>query len=267
MKKLIPSKSIVDRFRRSDAPCGSIGRARRELRRWYTGNLGSAFGDVEIMHLEEVLPTLFGYHLLQIGAYHEPIYLEKSLIKHKIIVDRNLGQHDVKVGLRSKTEELAIATDSVDVVILYHELELHSDPHSVLREIDRVLVPEGRVIILGFNPWSMWGGRKLVSQWQKSLPWCCYFFSPFRVKDWLRLLGYDLEVAHTFFYRPPLDYPWSVDRLSMIEKLGKKIWPAFGAGYMLVAKKRVSTMTAVGPRWQRQRRVVKAGLLETREKL
>lgn len=267
MKKLIPPKAFIERFRRGDAPCGSIGRARRGLRRWYDSYLGRAYGELEIMHLEEVLPTLFGYHLLQIGAYHEPNYLKKSLIKHKVIIDRNRGDRPLQVNLRSKTETLAIATDSVDVVILYHELELHSDPHSVLREIDRILVPEGRVVILGFNPWSLWGVRRIFSQWRRSIPWCCYFLSPFRVKDWLRLLGYDLEVAHTFFHRPPLNYPWSVDRLSMVEKIGQKIWPAFGAGYMLVAKKRVSTLTPVGPSWKQKRRFAKPGLVETREKL
>jgi len=255
----------VDKLRRKSAPCGSIGRARRELRRWYQTPLGQAYGALEVMHLEEVLPTLFGYHLLQIGAYRQPYYLEKNLIKHKVIVDRNLGDGEVKVNLRSKTEQLCIATDSVDVVLLDHELELHSDPHSVLREIDRVLVPEGRIIILGFNPWSMWGARRLLMPWGKQLPWCCYFFSPFRVKDWLQLLGYDLEIVNTYFYRPPFNYPWSVDRLSLVEKIGSKAWPAFGAGYMLVARKRVSTLTPIGTSWRPTRRKLSPGLVETRE--
>ena len=257
----------MDKFRRKTAPCGSIGRARRELRSWYQTPLGQAFGDIEVMHLEEVLPTLFGYHLLQIGAYREPKYLEKNLIKHKVIVDRNLADGQAKVNLRSRTEQLSIATDSIDVVLLDHELELHSDPHSVLREIDRVLVPEGRIIILGFNPWSMWGTRKFLMPWGNKLPWCCYFFSPFRVKDWLQLLGYELEVVNTHFFRPPLNYPWAVDRFSLVEKIGKRLWPSFGGGYMLVAKKRISTLTPVGPVWLPKRRVVKPGLVETRERL
>ncbi|WP_223717365.1 class I SAM-dependent methyltransferase, partial [Escherichia fergusonii] len=61
------------------------------------------------------------------------------------------------VALRCDFHALPFPANSLDLVVLPHALELASDPHETLREVERVLVPEGRVVILGFNPASLWG--------------------------------------------------------------------------------------------------------------
>jgi SAM-dependent methyltransferase len=160
-------------------------------------------------------------------------------------------------------QALPILTDSVDVVVLAHTLEFEQDPHQVLREADRVLVPEGHVVILGFNPWSPWGlWHVLVSRWSRP-PWSGQFRSLWRIKDWLALLGFDTTVSRGFFFRPPLRHDGVMHRLKVMEKLGQRFWPFAGAVYIIVAKKRVMRPTPIRPRWRPGRSLVGAGLVKS----
>lgn len=250
---------------RRPCPCGSERAGRKQLREWFDTPLGQAMAAKESRELELVLPTMFGYHLLQIGSCYPAQYLNESLIKHKVIVDCIDGSSTIKVDAKMDSNFLGVTTDSVDVVVLSHVLELNADPHQVLREIDRILVPEGRVVILGFNPWGLWGLRSLLSSKRSRAPWCSHFFSPFRVKDWLQLLGYEMEEANTFHFKLPIDKPWCAENMKFLDTLGQRFWPAFGGGYMLVAKKRVTALTPVGPIWKRRRTMVRPGFVETRQ--
>jgi ubiquinone/menaquinone biosynthesis C-methylase UbiE len=66
--------------------------------------------------------------------------------------------------------ELPFATQSLDLVVLPHVLEFAAEPHQVLREVERVLIPEGQVIICGFNPSSLWGMRQVAGRLTGALP-------------------------------------------------------------------------------------------------
>lgn len=233
------------------------------MREWYLTHLGTAFAEEECHQLRSILPPLFGYHLLQLGDMYAPDYLGESCIRNKIVLDGACDDTDSRAGLLAEFTALPIATDSVDVVILPHTLETSDDPHQVLREVDRVLVPEGYVIVLGFNPWSLWGVRRWFSVLRRgeAAPWCAQFLSPFRVKDWLSLLGFDVLQVQPHFYRLPVGRKSVLRRLDVLVRLAARLWPAFGAGYVLVARKRVSTLTPIGPRWRR-RPIISHGLLE-----
>ena len=238
---------------------------RHELRTWYKTPLGQALAAKEKEELEAVLPSLFGYHLLQISEHTDSSYLQKSMIRHKIIADiddKNLAK---SLSMSADASNIAIASDCIDVVILPHTLDVDIAPHQVLREADRVLVPEGRVVILGFNPWSAWGMRHVVNLCFGRCPWKLRFMSPSRIKDWLELLGFEIEEVKTFFYSPPVSYSFLVNRTAAFEKIGSKLWPAFGGVYLLVAKKKVSTLTPLRPRWYFKRKPgVIPGFIETR---
>ena len=234
----------------------------RELRNWYSRDLGRRLFAVERQELEKVLPGLFGYHLLQIGSPINDVLYETSLVSHRVYMDEFPGRNSSRPVLWGQAGALPIISDSVDVVILPHTLEFTAEPHQVLREADRILVPEGHLVILGFNPWSLWGIRHfLTGRWAKA-PWSGQFRSIMRVKDWLSLLGFETRVANCYFFRPPMQPAGLMRRLALMEKFGQRWWPIFGAGYIVVAKKRVVTFTPVKPRWQPKRRLVNAGVVK-----
>jgi len=158
---------------------------------------------------------------------------------------------------------LPIQTDSIDVVVLPHTLEFSLTPHDVLREVDRVLVPEGHLLMLVFNPRSAWMLWRWALGWRKQMPWCGRFMSTTRIKDWMALLGFDVMAVHGYFYRPPLQGDSIMKRLDLWEKMGKRAWPILGAANLIIAKKRVTTITPIRPRWRTQRQSVGApGLVE-----
>ena len=240
-------------------------KARHALRQWYQTPLGEAVEKQECMAMEELLPSLFGYHLVQLSEHGTSKYLGKSTIRHHVIVDTDDHNVDCGISLRANAHQVSIASDSVDAVLLPHTLDVDMAPHQVLREVDRILVPEGKVVVIGFNPWSSWGMRHMFNLWSSKNPWNLRFISPFRLKDWLTLLGFEIETVKTFFHRPPLMHPLAVRKLQFMDRLGNNIWPAFGGIYILVANKKVSTMTPIRPRWYLRRRSrVSPGFIETR---
>lgn len=239
---------------------------RRALREWFAWGLGAELAAAEQAHLQQVLPTLFGYHLLQVGYPYGVDHLSSSYVQQKWIVELDHETPAVTPHCYAHSDQLPVKTDSVDLVVLPHVLETHRDPHRVLREIDRILVPEGHVVIVGVNPWSLWGVRRWLP-WRRSVLWENQFISPTRVKDWLALLGFEQTSVATFFFKPPIKQRALLRKLGVLEKLGQKLWPAFGGVYIFVARKRVSTLTPVKPRWARRTPVVRPGLIETRNKV
>lgn len=265
-------KNLLEMARRSSSkkrppPCGSPGETCQRFREWYAYGLGQALAQEEQKVLAETLPTLFGYHLVQVGRFMDTGYLKESYIRHKIVTGFDAKDNGFAPDMYALPSQLPVQSDSVDVVILPHTLELDSDPHQVLREAERVLVPEGHVVVLVFNPWSWWGIRRLLSFGRKkSMPWCGRFISPMRAKDWLELLGFEVCSVKTFFHRPPIKNRNMLRRLRFIERFGQRLWPAFGGVTLYVAKKRVIKLTPIMPRWRRGR-LLAPGLIETRESL
>ncbi len=242
-------------------------KARHTLRSWYETALGQALFESEKRQLEALLPNVFGYHLLQVGEHHPSSYLGSSPIRHQIISDvcPVSAEHDCQLSIQLNAHNLAIASDSIDAVILPHTLDVDMNPQQVLREADRVLVPEGRAIILGFNPWSSWGVRRLANLYHGQSPYSLRFISLMRIKDWLTLLGFEIEMVKTLFYQLPVSNPVLLNKLGFLDPLGAKLWPAFGSVYLIVARKQVSTLTPIRPRWfLRRRSRVAPGFIETR---
>jgi SAM-dependent methyltransferase len=93
-------------------------------------------------------------------------------------------------------DEWPIACESVDALILPHLLEFEADPHRILGEAERVLKPEGRLFVLGFNPWSLPGLLRYRQRSQS--PWNTRFIGSFQVMDWLNLLKFEAEFSAGF---------------------------------------------------------------------
>lgn len=213
---------------------------------WYrseTGqNLLCELGD----RVSPILSTTFGYYSLQIGCTGLAGQLQESCrVKHQFTLD-DLG---TDAEIRATPSMLPIATDSVDLVILMHHLSNTSEPHAMLREAFRILIPEGKLVIIDFNPVSLWGLRHFLQGWLEYVPFNGHFYTAKRVDDWMRLLGFDQLCHHRVGYLPPILKTSVTRHLSWLEKGTRKWLPILGALNLLVYSKSISPLTPVRQRW------------------
>jgi SAM-dependent methyltransferase len=214
---------------------------------WFASPLGEYLLEKERAYLDDVTPDIFGFHALQLGM-PEVDLLQESRIAHRMRIAA-VDHPDVY----AKSHELPLATHSIDLVLLPHVLEFAAEPHAVLREVDRVMMPEGRLVIVGFNPWSLWGMRSALGFSRNEFPWNGRFVSLLRVKDWLALLGFDVSAGRLVGYAPPFDNAKLRRRFGFMEPAGDRWWAVGGAVYMLQAIKRVRGMRLLTPAWQEQK--------------
>lgn len=196
----------------------------------------------EQVFFDSSVTDIFGFNALQLGLPQHNL-LRCSRIPLHIKAGKETG---VKLWLEA--EELPFETGSIDLVLLPHILEFSTHPHQILREVERVLRPEGSVIISGFNPLSLWGVRRALGQ-KTEYPWRGNFISVLRVKDWLALLGFEVLAGRFACYAPPLAGSAFVKRLQFFEPTGDHWWSVVGGLYFLQAKKRVPGMRLIKPNW------------------
>lgn len=230
-----------------------------ELQQWFQGPLGRYVLDLERRHVQQSLPDMFGYHLVQVSAPGKVDFGESSRIHHRVLLGANVGAGGADAVL-AEADRLPIASDSVDVIILPHVLEFAPSPHRVLREAERALIGEGHLLVLAFNPWSLWGIWRFLVGWRRRPPWNGRFYTVARIRDWLSLLDFDIVGVERFAFCPPMCR--AAGRMEWIEQLGSALWSRLGAAALVIARKRVLPLTPVRHRWQTRRTLIAAGLAE-----
>jgi len=219
------------------------------LRDWFSYGAGARLCNAERELLERLSEDVFGYHLVQVQDYGLGLgAFQQCPIKHRSLLD-HCGEMVPDASACARGEQLPLASDSVDLVVLPHTLDFALDPHQVLREVERILIPEGRVLILGFNPFSLWGVWRLALRWRGSVPWCGHFLSYRRIVDWLGLLGFDIECTDVCAISPPLRRESWARRIASLEVTGRRIWPMVAGVYAVRAVKRVSTVRPIRSPW------------------
>jgi SAM-dependent methyltransferase len=231
-------------------------------RSWFARLPGSDLVQQELRIIEQLLPRMFGYHIVQIGSAAGRPYYNDSPISHRMLLRVEEEGHVDGTSLQCRTDSLPILAESMDVVILPHTLEFTATPHKLLRECERILIEEGHLIIIGFNPWSLCGLWRLFLSWRGAPPWNGHFYSHNRIKDWLSLLDLELIRTERCFYRPPLQRSSLMRRLGFLEKLGGACWSYFGGVHIMVARKRVMALTPLKVSWRSDRRLIAAGVAE-----
>jgi SAM-dependent methyltransferase len=185
---------------------------------------------------------VFGYNAFQLGM-PELNLLRASRIPLRARVGLAPG-----VELRADPRDLPIATNSADLVLLPHVLEFSDYPHQILREVARVLLPERQLILSGFNPFSLWGVRRMFHK-GSDFPWRGRFLSLMRVKDWLALLGFEVLGGQMACFGVPTRKAKWVDRSRSMDSAGHRWWPIVGGVYFLQAVKRVRGVRLIMPKW------------------
>ncbi|MDB5793712.1 MAG: class SAM-dependent methyltransferase [Noviherbaspirillum sp.] len=224
---------------------------------WLDTPAGSYVRQWQQARLDMLTADIFGFNAVQIGL-PQINALRANRMKNRWLTDTHspalTGTGDSPpIVLVHDFAELPFASQSLDLVVLPHLLEFTEEPHQVLREVERVLIPEGQVIICGFNPASSWGLRQAAGRLTGAqfLPQQGEFISLPRLKDWLKLLSMEVSRGHFGCYAPPcLTDKW-LNRFSFMEKVGDRWWPFLGAVYAVQAVKRVRGMRLIGPAWTR----------------
>lgn len=210
----------------------------------FDGSLGRDLLRLERSIVDGMVSDVFGFNAIQIGGYGHD-FLSISRIPNKFILSE-LESTDIK-GLSHQTP---IKSSSIDLVVLPHGLEFSVNPHSVIREVERILVPGGRFVISAFNPASLWGVRhtflKYLSTKNRTSP---ELLSLWRVKDWLKLLSIEIEAGRWAYYRVPIKNAKWRERSAFMESVGDRWWPIFGGIYVLKGIKRVRGMRLTIDRW------------------
>ena len=170
--------------------------------------VGQRLLETEDKLLRQTLANLFGYYLIQSGSVAQNGWLADSRVSRCMVMDfAGEGQESADGRFYGRPETLPVQSDSVDILVFPHTLEFSQNPHEVLREAERVLIPEGHLVLLTFNPWSNWNlWRYLVRWWGHRPPWCSRFYGSTRIKDWLALLGFDVVQTKGYFFRPPIQH-------------------------------------------------------------
>lgn len=227
----------------------------------------------EQAQLDQTVTDLFGFHALQLGL-PDLEGLRANRMPHRWVATDTLytpeplalpPQRDSQISTLPAAEPISLHCEydalpfpdaSIDLVVLPHALELARDPHETLREVERVLVPEGRLVIAGFNPASLWGLRQRMGHLKRGmglarrqslfLPSGGEFIGYWRLRDWLRLLSFEVESGRFGCWRPPLKSDAWLQRFAWMDGIGDRWWPVLGSVYFLQAVKRVRGMRLVG---------------------
>lgn len=214
------------------------------LAAWFETALGQYVLEQERAYYDRVVADIFGYNALQFGL------AQIDLLRTSRIPSRWCVGSTGPIELKADFRDLPIAANSIDLVVLPHVLEFTDDPHQILREVVRVLVPEGQVIISGFNPWSLLGLKRVSPSARRQMPWNGHFINLPRLKDWLSLLSFDVTGGRMNSYLPPFAQERWLRRFSFLDAAGDRWWPFAGGTYLLQAVKRVRGMRVITPAWR-----------------
>lgn len=242
------------------------------LSAWFATPPGRYLLDWERAQFDAAVVDIFGFNALQLGL-PELHALDANRMPHRWLSLPEVDDMEAvppdsparpgpRVALVTHAAALPFPAQSLDLLVLPHTLELSADPHAVLREVDRVLVPEGRVVISVLNPASLWGLRQQRARWMGRLglgdtglarlyvPEAGDLIAPWRLRDWLRLLSFEVQTSRFGCYRPAVRTDQWLQRWAWMDSTGARWWPFLGAVYFVTAVKRVRGMHLLGPAWK-----------------
>ncbi len=213
------------------------------LQNWLNTPQGRYVLAWEQERIDQAVADVFGFNALQFGMPNCDF-----LAGNRIPLRARIGTA-APVEVLCDLRQLPFAANSIDLIVLPHVLEFHDDPHQILREVERVLIAEGQVVIVGFNPLSLWGAyRRLFAN--ADFPWNGHYLSVLRLRDWLALLSFEVNRGNFGCYAPPFRQQKWLQRFRFLELAGDRWWGFAGGVYMIRAVKRVASMRLLQPSWR-----------------
>lgn len=178
-----------------------------DVGRWLETPRGRYVMGWERPRVDAQVADVFGYNALQLGLP------QVDFLAHNRIPVRQIIGESGAVDVRCTLCELPFASASIDLVVMPHVLEFHDDPHQILREVERILIPDGQIVITGFNPISLWGLRRIVRRRRRHFPDNGDFISVLRLRDWLRLLGFEVDRGNFDCYVLAFLFVWYISNI------------------------------------------------------
>lgn len=216
----------------------------QNTQQWFESPLGRYLIDHEYRYFDQIVVNIFGYNAVQIGL---PQF--NFLRLNRMPLHFSVGLEN-RVSLRAAADFLPIQSNSMDLVILPHVIEFNTNPHQILREVHRILIPEGHIVISGFNPLSLWGVNRYLKPIRREFPWNGNFIALSRLKDWLKLLDFEMSGGRLSCYTPPFKQEKWRQRFHFMEAAGDRWWPISGGIYYLHAIKRTCGLRIIKPGWK-----------------
>lgn len=218
---------------------------------WLAQFLGKCLISVEKNYLSKLLAKRYGKHAILIGVDHQYSLLHATVMPHQVLISPHVYKHHDINYIESELNTIPVASGSVDLVLLPHTLEYIENPQQLLREACRIVKPEGHIVILGFNPYGLWGLNKWFGK-RKTIPWKLNFIAPNKIKQWLLLEEFKLIQQTSFLYRPPINDPKIFEKIQFLEKMGRFIYGPFGSVYLLMAQAKVIPLTPIKLNWKQR---------------
>ncbi len=221
-------------------------RAAQQWNQWVAQPQGRCVLNAEKIFLQKALATFYGKHGMLIGVPAQGELLQASVAAQQTVLTPLINKNSTVETIESDFTELPVATGSVNLVFLPHLLEYVDNPRQLLTEACRIVKPEGHIVILGFNPHSGWGLKKILSR-KKGAPWKNYFIQHATLKKWLKLLDFELAAQDFLMYGMPMDR-YRSNRF--IEWIGHTFIRPLGGIYVLIAQAKTSPLTPIRLRWK-----------------
>lgn len=223
-----------------------------DIRNWYQTDAGALVSLAIEQHMWKITSCIFGYNAIQLGnTFPQRKLLKNCTISEQVTIDRSSS-----VNVISSPAALPISSDCVDLFVLPHTLDFTEKPHEVLREVERCLVPEGYMIVIGFNPLSFYGLWKIFLSRKNIAPWSAKFYRLGRLRDWSSLLGFEETEVHFTGHLPPFK---RIQRWKKMQSIGRSLQyhvAQTGGVYIFVARKRVARVTPIKPAWARTNQIL-----------
>ena len=167
---------------------------------WYQTPRGKLIKELEADYIQRAITVSCKQTILQIGGLGwENKFIDCSLYKYYTVLDAKcLGCNEAR-KIQAKSYRLPLKSDSVDMIIVPHLLEFDAYRFQTMREIERVLKPEGILLVLNFNPWSLWVRYLYLWDIQWADSWRGHFITRSRLSDWLKLLNFEVTMTSDFY--------------------------------------------------------------------
>lgn len=221
-----------------------------QLEDFYQSKFGRTLYERETLELSKQLSDCFGYFLVQLGGVQNLSCLESSPIAYhfRCTEEPNFSTH---AHFHGDFDGLPLLPKSIDMIFMPHTLEISQSPDAVIQEASTALIPEGLMIIIGFNPLSLFGLAKLIKgDILKKHPLNIKLIRIGRLRRWLEEANCDIDELRTFYFMPPEEEPKEGKMKEIFEILGKSAWSSSGGCYIVVARKRIANFTPVKERWR-----------------
>lgn len=231
------------------------------IENWYSHFLNGYLASKELKMIKDIIKPFWGYRYLVLGGDDQTPWDELSNIPHRVTLQTSYIAG--KTSLCSTYDALPFQSDTFDLIVAPHVLEYQRDAKQSLEELCRVLLPEGHLVITGFNPVSLWGFPWLRQRNKGVRPWGGNFHSLNRLRGWLAAFGCETIEVKSYLYLPPSVGEKNYQRLRSFELFCQVCWPQWGGCYCVVARKKVSTLTPIKPRWRSKQLLREEGVIET----